>query len=711
MTRSRWLICAIALVVLASACGRSGKDAEPSSETTTTAKTEAAGTFGDLKDVCGPGDAKGATATGRDRRLDRRRDFSDPGFAGRPGLNQELFDTADVFAAVVQRPRRDQRPQDRRSTSATPRSPSTSRRSSKPAPRTSSWSAAAPSSTTPAHEDRLEVPAARHRRLRGDPEARGADLPSSRCRTRSTTLPIGDLSVTLAKKFPDVDRRTSASSPATSRPRRSSNDQKPRRRRRRSGWKIVYNDVYPPLGEPSWTPYAQAHEEQGRQGPHLGRRAGEPGQAAARRSSDIGYKLDWIRTDANHYDQKLIDDGGAAVKNNVYIRSAFSPFDEAKTRPRDRSSTSTRSTSTCRTARPRPTSASRRSRPGCCSPRRRRSAATTSPASACTTTPKKVTEWTGGGLHAQPNPGDERRHRLLRSSAGDADGFKLADDIKPNDGIFNCDPRNVYTLKGDYGKGVTLADVGKTHRRPRSRRRASSSDRRPADGETVDKFLTFTIVGLSARGDLRGDRERPRPHLHDDRHLQLRPRRGRDAGRVHVLAAALRLGLAGTGRRCSSCSSSSRRCSACCSKRVIMRGLQDTTETTKLVVSISLLRRHDRAGPADLEAGRQPPDGDLLRTGETDRPRAHDDHVPPGDHDRRRDPGRDRPAPPALPAPASASRCGPPSTTGRSPRSTAPAPTGCRCSLGDRHLARRARRHPHRPRHRPRRPGRSRCSS
>ena len=38
----------------------------------------------------------------------------------------------------------------------------------------------------------------------------------------------------------------------------------------------------------------------------------------------------------------------------------------------------------------------------------------------------------------------------------------LAGDIKPNQGIFHCDSKSVYTLKGDYGKGTTLADVGKS---------------------------------------------------------------------------------------------------------------------------------------------------------------------------------------------------------------------------------------------------------
>ena len=42
------------------------------------------------------------------------------------------------------------------------------------------------------------------------------------------------------------------------------------------------------------------------------------------------------------------------------------------------------------------------------------------------------------------------------------DGFVVPKGFKATDGIFNCDPANTFTLKGDYGKGVTLKDVGLT---------------------------------------------------------------------------------------------------------------------------------------------------------------------------------------------------------------------------------------------------------
>ena len=59
------------------------------------------GAFGDLGVICQPGD--GATSPSSDPGLTEDSiqigTFSDPGFSGRPGLNQELFDTAEAFTA------------------------------------------------------------------------------------------------------------------------------------------------------------------------------------------------------------------------------------------------------------------------------------------------------------------------------------------------------------------------------------------------------------------------------------------------------------------------------------------------------------------------------------------------------------------------------------------------------------------------------------
>lgn len=65
--------------------------------TDTTAAGAAAGDFGDLKAVCGPGSAKGATDQGVTDTEIVVGTIADPGNTFVPGLNQELFDAADAF--------------------------------------------------------------------------------------------------------------------------------------------------------------------------------------------------------------------------------------------------------------------------------------------------------------------------------------------------------------------------------------------------------------------------------------------------------------------------------------------------------------------------------------------------------------------------------------------------------------------------------------
>ena len=102
MKRFGSLAALLAVVLVAGACGRSGGGGSATPTTggdTTTSAAGAAGPgdFGTLKDVCGPGKNttspdQGVTPTAIDVATS-----ADPGFAGRPGLDQELFDAGDVF--------------------------------------------------------------------------------------------------------------------------------------------------------------------------------------------------------------------------------------------------------------------------------------------------------------------------------------------------------------------------------------------------------------------------------------------------------------------------------------------------------------------------------------------------------------------------------------------------------------------------------------
>jgi hypothetical protein len=102
---SRWRLArrvAVPLTVVtlvAAGCGRSGSSSSVAPTTTKTgsAGSAASGDFGTLKSVCGPGNATGATDVGVTNTSINVSTISDPGFSGAPGLNQEIFDAADAF--------------------------------------------------------------------------------------------------------------------------------------------------------------------------------------------------------------------------------------------------------------------------------------------------------------------------------------------------------------------------------------------------------------------------------------------------------------------------------------------------------------------------------------------------------------------------------------------------------------------------------------
>jgi hypothetical protein len=96
------------LLVATAACSRDDGDTNADAEGTTT--TEASGSsdeatalanggFGDLEGVCQDGDASGATATGVTDTQIQVGTVTDKGFAGAPGLNEEMYDAAVAFAA------------------------------------------------------------------------------------------------------------------------------------------------------------------------------------------------------------------------------------------------------------------------------------------------------------------------------------------------------------------------------------------------------------------------------------------------------------------------------------------------------------------------------------------------------------------------------------------------------------------------------------
>src|SRR6185295_1135346 len=222
------------------------------------------------------------------------------------------------------------------------------------------------------------------------------------------------------------------------------------------GWTVKANIKYNPLGETTWLPFAQQIKDKGAKGLIY---TGEPQNYAllAKALQQINYKLDFSIVAANHYDQNLIKDGGAAI-HNVYMVVGFVPYEDASKNPPTQQYLDLFEKYL---------------------PKGKSHAALglqtfsawllfAKAAKACgdNLTRKcvydnalKVTDWTGGGLNAPQKVSTQAASDCGILLEATPNGFVEPSGWKPNSGFFNCDPKNVMTLNGDYsqyGKGAKL---------------------------------------------------------------------------------------------------------------------------------------------------------------------------------------------------------------------------------------------------------------
>lgn len=106
-TRACAALLTFLLIATMAACSRDDGDTGAEPESPATEGTGSSddptalenGGFGDLESVCQDGDASGATATGVTDTEINLGTITDKGFAGAPGLNEEMYDAAVAFAA------------------------------------------------------------------------------------------------------------------------------------------------------------------------------------------------------------------------------------------------------------------------------------------------------------------------------------------------------------------------------------------------------------------------------------------------------------------------------------------------------------------------------------------------------------------------------------------------------------------------------------
>jgi ABC-type branched-subunit amino acid transport system substrate-binding protein len=456
MGRERWIVVAVCIAVVAAGCSRSGDSskADDSGSTTTSPARQASGDFGSLADVCQPGDATGATAQGVTDDEIRIATFSDAGFSGRPGLNQELFDTAAVFSQwcneaggingrkiVV----------DERDAALTNYKPKILESCQQDFFMVGGG-AVFDDTGVP---DRLKCLLPDVAAYVVTPEARGADLLVQPLPNPIDRAFLGEYRW-LGKKYPASTEHVgilTGNLPTTVTVARQAQEAV-----ESLGWKVVYNDQYPAAGPTDWSPYVQGMKDKGVEGLVW---IGEPENLAKLQQgmADANFSVDWIRTDVNHYDERLIDVGGAAVKN-TFMPSSFAPFEDAANNPATQRYLDL-------FARYKPDAKTKaalgvqawsawllfaQAASDCGSDLTRKCVYDGA---------KEIHDWTGGGLHAPTDPGKNQGSRCFVMLKADGDGFHTVD-VGATDGIYSCSDKNGYQLQGNFGKGVTLADVGKS---------------------------------------------------------------------------------------------------------------------------------------------------------------------------------------------------------------------------------------------------------
>ena len=343
MKLRRLLVLVIALALIAAACSRDDNTStdgsgttQPASGTTTAPNAEAGldqGAFGDLGTVCSEGDKPAEPVTGQtgiNGTTIRAATFSDRGFSGRPGLTREFHDIAEAVTKWCNEHggvRGYKVEADLRDSALTNYAPLVLKSCDEDFFMVAGGAVFDDSGIA----DQLECGLPNIAGYVVTPQAAGADLTVQPLPNPAAKLPIGDFKW-LEDQYPDTTQNVGIitgdfATTVTVADRYQEGVEQ-------LGWKIVDYQKYSPLGESNWAPFVQRLIDKKVKGIIW---VGEPENLAKLMEAmgNFDYKPDWVRTDANHYDQNLLTVGGDAI-NKVYVRNAFWPFlpeEKAKENP------------------------------------------------------------------------------------------------------------------------------------------------------------------------------------------------------------------------------------------------------------------------------------------------------------------------------------------------------------------------------------------
>ncbi|MBV8951146.1 MAG: ABC transporter substrate-binding protein [Actinobacteria bacterium] len=433
------------MALLATGCSRSSsKGAKGSGNTSTTAAGVGSGDFGDQKAVCGPGNAKGATALGVTDTSIRVGTMADPGTTAQPGLDQELFDTAQAFvgwcndAGGINGRKLSLDKWDAALTATAARmiqacdvdfflvgngeafdSAGVDPRVKCGLPEIAAYDVSKQAGEAPLSI--MALPGSDHQSPMGGPLRVLKEIDPA------VTTHLGQVSSTL-QSVKDAGDRDRAAAKAL-------------------GYTSVYYDEAPILVD-SYRPYAQNLETKGVQ---IWMFENAPDNLAAfyRALHDINYTTKYGVFAANMYDSKLTKEAGPALTGNVLIATSQVPYELASTHPATKQYIDILSKYVPGAT---PKALGINSWSSWLLWAEGVKACGSNVTRDCVFNHAKATRnWTGGGIHASSNPNNLTgpSNPCFLFVRATPTGFVYdRQDTRPNNDIFNCDPRNAFDLPG-----------------------------------------------------------------------------------------------------------------------------------------------------------------------------------------------------------------------------------------------------------------------
>ncbi len=449
MKRYRAVALAVVVVLLAASCSRSGSSAASSSSTSSTSSASgggdtalANGGFGDLAKVCSAGDAKGATDKGVTDTEIHIGTVTDKGFPARSGLNKEMYDGAVAFAnwcnshgGILGR----KLVIDDRDAALT------------------NYLGVV---TTSCDEDFALAGGGAvfddgdngKRESCGLPNIPGYVV-TEKARTAGLQVqalpnPVGQIAsgplLAIDRISPDALQSTSVMTGnlATTISVRDDTVQAVNM----LGGKVVDQSVYNAQGESDWSPFVTTLKEKNVKALLM---IGEPVDLALleKAMATADYYPEVIMQTPNFYDTQLTETAGDAIKN-TYIGTAFIPFENAS-----QNKATQDYLDMMKQFNPNGKVAFLGAQ-GMSALLLFAQAATECGSNltrqCLLDNAKKVTTWTGGGLHGQTDPGANAGSQCFLILQAAASGFSYQQQATaPNQGMFNCDAKNSVALNGN----------------------------------------------------------------------------------------------------------------------------------------------------------------------------------------------------------------------------------------------------------------------